>query len=376
MTPVVAVLHSEDVALDFLSVLTRHAADDVHVLIGTQAEHVVLPGGTPLAERLALLAPYVDPGRNTAPLPTPDTVADRLRELPEPQVWTHSPADHRARRARYGRSVVQAAGTAACAVGDNPHLQLVAERAEALDGAEVAAKVGFVVAHAGALLNSRVPDRLVTTERVPAVERFARLEREPADRLYALTASLSDDAAQVTDPWEFETSAYEVARLDATAAWVARWWFPGDGPLVEVGPCEGALSRRLADKGYTVHAAEPNPAFRARLETVPGVLATPDGLEELAKAGPSGAYLLSEMLYYGQDLDLLHRLPTDLLLISLAAERLNDTVWPWVREQSEWTVAERCELAAPALEFVCDGRAYLRKRGSRGLVLTRGGRRA
>ncbi|WP_049562356.1 hypothetical protein [Nonomuraea sp. SBT364] len=376
MTPVVAVLHAEDIALEFLSVLARHAGDDVHVLAGARAEPVVLPGGRPLAERLDLLAPHVDPGGNTAPLPATETLAARLRDVPEPEVWTHSPADHRSRRARFGRSVVHAAGVAACAVGDNPHLQLIADLAVSLDGAQAAAKLGFAAIHAAPLLNSRVADRLVTTDRVPAVERFVRLEPGPADRLYALTASLTDDAAQVADPWEFESSAYEGARLDATAAWVARWWVPDDGPVVEVGACEGALARRLVDKGYTVYAAEPNPAFHARLRTVPGVEATADGLEELAAGGPAGAYLLSEMLYYGQDLDLLHRLPANLLLISLAAERLNDTVWPWVREQSAWTVAERCELAAPALEFVCDGRAYLRKRGSRGLALTRTGGRA
>uniref|UniRef100_UPI000DE30996 SAM-dependent methyltransferase n=1 Tax=Nonomuraea lactucae TaxID=2249762 RepID=UPI000DE30996 len=278
-------------------------------------------------------------------------------------------------RARFGRTVVQAAGTATCSAGDSPHLQVVADLAAALDAGQLAAKLGFARRHAGSLLASRVPDRLITTERVPAVERFFRLPEEGADRLYALTSSLNDDAALVDDPWEFEASVYEASRLDATAAWVARSCAPDDGPIVEVGACQGALTARLAAKGYTVLAAEPNPAFRARLEAGPQVRVLRDSLEDLAarRGHPARAYLLSEMLYYGQDLDLLHELPTDLLMISLAGEWLNETIWPWVREQSTWRVAEWCELAAPALEFVCDGRAYLRKRGSRGLTLTRAG---
>ncbi|WP_205315112.1 hypothetical protein, partial [Nonomuraea lactucae] len=120
MTPVVAVLHPEDVALEFISVLARHAAHDIHVLLALTDETLVLPGGLPLPERLELLARYVDPGRNTAPLPSRERLAARLGGLRHPEVWTHSPADHRARRARFGRTVVQAAGTATCSAGDSP----------------------------------------------------------------------------------------------------------------------------------------------------------------------------------------------------------------------------------------------------------------
>lgn len=99
MLPVLAVLHAEDVALEFVSVLTRHPDDDVHVLVGVPAAALVLPGGLPLRERLGLLAPYVEPGRNTAAPPTPEQVAEALATLRAPVVWTHSPADHQIGRA-------------------------------------------------------------------------------------------------------------------------------------------------------------------------------------------------------------------------------------------------------------------------------------
>ncbi|MBB5080364.1 hypothetical protein [Nonomuraea endophytica] len=377
MLPVLAVLHAEDVALEFVSVLARHPDDDVHVLVGTPPAALVLPGGLPLRERLDLLAPYVEPGRNTAAPPAPEQVAAALDALPDPVVWTHSPADHRMRRARHGWTVARTAGAALCSAGDSAHLQVLADQAAALTPAEAAAKIEFVVRHGADLLASRVADRLVTTERVPSVERFFRVDAGQADRLYALTASLGEDAALADDPWEFRGSPYEMARLDATAAWVARWCVPEDGPVVEVGACQGALTARLLAKGYEVRAAEPNPLFRARLEREHGVAALPDSLEDLAahRRWPAKVYLLGEMLYYGQDLDVLHDLPAEVLLISLAEERMADTIWPWVREQDVWRVAERRELAPPALEQVCDGLAYVRKRGSRGLALTRNGAR-
>ncbi|MFI6498511.1 hypothetical protein [Nonomuraea typhae] len=371
MPTVLAVLHAEDVALEFVSVLNRHADEDVRVLVGVPAAELVLPGGLPLHERLELLAPWIEPGRNTADAPQPEWLAEHLP--PGTRVWTHSPADHRMRRGRFGWTVARVAGSVTCAVGDSPHLQILADRAVTLDRAQTAAKISFVARHGGALLDSKVADRLVTTDRVPAVERFFHVWQEEADRLYALTASLGDEAALADDPWEFRGSPYEAGRLDATAAWVARWAAPDDGPVVEVGACEGALTARLLAKGYTVRATEPNPLFRQRLEREQGIVALPDSLEDLAahRAHPARIYLLAEMLYYGQDLDLLHDLPAEMLLISLSGERMADTLWPWVRSQDVWRVTDRRELAAPALETVCDGLAYVRKRGSKGLALTR-----
>ncbi|MBB4918215.1 hypothetical protein [Streptosporangium saharense] len=377
MTAVIAVLHAEDVALEFLSVLRRHAEEDVGVVIGRPATRVTLPGGLSLRERLELLAPFVAPGGNTAALPGPEEVAGLLGGAPG-EVWTHSPADHRIRRARFGWTVSKAlTGRAVTySVGDNLFLQTVPGHVAGLTGAEAAAKIDFINRHAGELLRSRVPDRLVTTDRVPVVERFFTVDTERANRLYALISSLGEDAAVADDPWEFGRSPYEADRLDATAAWVGRWCAPGEGPLVEVGACEGELTRRLVGKGYTVQATEPNASFLARLrERDLGAELSQESLEELAvgRSRPAAAYLLIEMLYYDQDLALLDDLPTDRILLALETERLNDMVWPWLREQSVWRVAERVELAPPTLEFVCDDLAYLRKRGSRGLVLTRNG---
>ncbi|MDP9861259.1 MULTISPECIES: hypothetical protein [Streptosporangium] len=406
MAVVIAVLHAEDVALEFVSVLRRHADRDIRVIVGQSGAGVTLPAGLSPRERLRLLAPLVEPGGNTAALPSPEEVAGWL-DGPPAEVWTHSPADHRIRRARFGWTVSCAVPglTVTYSVGDNPFLQTVPGEVAALTGAEADIKIDFINRHAGELLRSRVADRLVTTDRVPVVERFFAADVTQANRLYALISSLGDDAAVADDPWEFGRSAYEADRLDATAAWVTRWCSPDDGPIVEVGACEGELTRRLAGKGYAVHATEPNAGFRARLAgrmrtgtgsgtgveagagspdtagAVPGVAGwpgaevSPDSLEDLAarRDRPAAAYLLIEMLYYDQDLALLDALPTDRVLIALESGRLNDLVWPWLRGQSVWRVAERLELAPPTLESVCDGLAYLRKRGSRGLVLTRAG---
>ncbi|MEU0478653.1 hypothetical protein ABZ260_05615 [Streptosporangium sp. NPDC006013] len=383
MTAVIAVLHAEDIALEFVSVLRDHAGQDVLVVVGQARASVTLPGGLSLRERLELLGPMVDPGGNTADLPAPADVAALLGEAPG-EIWTHSPADHRIRRARFGWIVSRAVSSLSlpavtCSVGDNPFLQTIPGTVTAITGAEAEVKIDFINRRAGGLLCSRVADRLVTTDRVPAVERFFTASAAQANRLYALISSLGDDAAVADDPWEFGRSAYEAERLDATAAWTARWCSPQDGPIVEVGACQGELTRRLAAKGYQVQATEPNAGFRARLaeRAEPGVEVLADSLEDLAAHGerPAAAYLLAEMLYYDQELALLDRLPTDLVLVALETGQLNERVWPWLREQSTWRVAERVELAPPTLESVCDGLAYLRKRGSRGLVLARMGRR-
>ncbi|GAA3412814.1 hypothetical protein [Streptosporangium vulgare] len=243
MTAVIAVLHAEDVALEFVSVLRDHADEDVLVIVGQARASVTLPAGLSLRERLELLGPLVEPGGNTAELPVPADVAALLVEAPASapgpgELWTHSPADHRIRRARFGwivsRAVSPFPGSSSppslslpavtCSVGDNPFLQTIPGTAAAITGAEAEAKIDFINRRAGELLRSRVADRLVTTDRVPAVERFFTASAEQANRLYALISSLGDDAAVADDPWEFGRSAYEAARLDATAAW--------DRPLV------------------------------------------------------------------------------------------------------------------------------------------------
>ncbi|MCX5203521.1 SAM-dependent methyltransferase [Streptomyces sp. NBC_00237] len=412
------VLRAEDAVLDFLSVTRGSASVDqeagehsgraapgsaggsapggaegspggaVRVLCCDVRQWIDLAPGTSLADRLAALAPHVrSPDARNDP-PDTEELSRLLREAAggrAARVWTHSPADNRRGRGRIGRDV--AAGDHGLpvrhAVGYSPYLQFVSDEDRPLDRDLIAAKLDFVNRHCAPLLSTDSPEFMIYTARVPAAERFfttaGAREREG---LFALLASLDDEAATVADPWEFETSPYERARLDATTAWVARHRAPDEGPLVEVGACEGALTVRLAAKGYPVDATEPNPLFRDRLarhlETgFDGVRVHEDALEGLAAVPrlPGSAYLLIEMLYYGQDLDLLDALPTDLVLLALEPAALAERVRPWLAGTSRWALADETVLVAPALEPVCGGRAYLSKRGSTGLVLRRTGAR-
>ncbi|MFF0742184.1 SAM-dependent methyltransferase [Streptomyces sp. NPDC004111] len=396
MLDLVVVLRAEDAVLDFLSVLTDPDGDgvregeaprEIRVLCCDTGQWIALPpDGTPY-DRLELLAPHLRAPDAPAASPGPKVLAALLTGAAEgrpARIWTHSPADNRRSRGRLGRDVAAAAHGLPVhhAVGYSPYLQFVSDEDRPLGRALVAAKLGFVNRHCGPLLSSDSPEFMVYTARVPATERFfAAGDPREREGLFALLASLDEEAATVADPWEFDSSAYERSRLDATTAWVARHRLPGDGPLVEVGACEGALTARLAAKGYAVDATEPNPLFRdrltARTETVPeGVRVHPYDLAELAdrsrEPGLAGtAYLLIEMLYYGQDPALLDDLPTDLVLLALEPATLDERVRPWLAATSRWETVEETVLVAPALEPVCGGRAYLSKRGSVGLALRR-----
>ncbi|RKE17962.1 hypothetical protein [Streptomyces sp. TLI_171] len=145
---------------------------------------------------------------------------------------------------------------------------------------------------------------------------------------------------------------YEAERLDATAAWVSRHRPPGSGALAELGAREGALTVRLLKAGYTVHAAEPDPALRARLfaalrgrarlRLTAGDLADPPPVRRRF-----GAVLLIDSLHPGQDLELLHALPTDLLFVALAPSALDGRLRPWLSAQQGWLLVEEVDLAAP-----------------------------
>ncbi|WP_228989134.1 nodulation S family protein [Streptomyces sp. DH8] len=381
MIDVVAVLRAEDAALDFLSVLGGEE-HEVHVLCGDTGEHLVLPAGRPLADRLDALAPLVRPVDEHAASPGTEALA-ALVEASDgggaARLWTHSPADTRRSRGRLGRDAADAAGGRPVlhAVGHSPYLQFISDLDRPLDRAGIAAKLAFANRHCAHLLSTASEEHVVRTGRVHATERFFAAGPEERERLFALLASLDEDAATVDDPWEFATSAYEAERLDTTVAWIAGHCPPGSGPLVEVGACEGALTARLVEKGFTVHAAEPNAAFRRRLTARAGETAHihPESLEELAaRPGlPGAAYLLIEMLYYGQDLDLLDRLPADLVFVALEPEALAAGLTPWLERTPRWEKADETPLVAPALETVCGGRAYLGKRGSIGVLLRRTG---
>ncbi|MFH9611014.1 hypothetical protein [Streptomyces sp. NPDC017448] len=378
MIDIVAVLRAEDAALDFLSVLGGEE-HEVHVLCGDTGERLVLPAGRPLADRLDALAPLVRPVDEHAASPGTEALA-ALVEASDgggaARLWTHSPADTRRSRGRLGRDAADAAGGRPVlhAVGHSPYLQFLSDLDRPLDRTEAAAKLAFVNRHCGHLLRTASEEHVVRTGRVHATERFFAAGPEERERLFALLASLDDDAAAVDDPWEFATSAYEAERLDTTVAWIAGHCPPGSGPLVEVGACEGALTARLVDKGFTVHATEPNAAFRRRLTARAGETAHvhPESLEELAaRPLPGAAYLLIEMLYYGQDLDLLDRLPAGLVFVALEPEALAAGLAPWLERTPHWEKADETPLVAPALETVCGGRAYLGKRGSIGVLLRR-----
>ncbi|MEW1614862.1 MULTISPECIES: hypothetical protein [unclassified Streptomyces] len=365
----------------------RDEGREVHVLIGDTAEHLVLPAGLPVAERLAALAGHIRPVHESAASPGPQALAALIEAAAQgapARLWTHSPADTRRSRGRLGRDAAAAAAVAPGggppvlhAVGHSPYLQFISDLDRPLDRAEVGAKLAFVNRHCGHLLRTDSAEYVVRTGRVHATERFFSAGPVERERLFALLASLDEDAASVPDPWEFATSAYEAERLDTTVAWIAGHCPPGSGPLVEVGACEGALTARLAEKGFTVHATEPNPAFRRRLTDRVGDTARvhPQPLEELAARPelPGAAYLLIEMLYYGQDLALLDRLPADLVFVALEPETLAARLTPWLESAPHWEKADETPLVAPALESVCGGRAYLSKRGSVGVLLRRTG---
>ncbi|MFB6983756.1 SAM-dependent methyltransferase [Streptomyces scopuliridis] len=393
MIDIVVVLRAEDAVLDFLSVLTDDGGGETRVILADRAETLILGAGVSAPERLALIASHVGPVTDGIASPGPGVLAALLRQAAAGRpcrIWTHSPADNRRSRGRLGRdtALARAAATEDAdlaraalrhAVGFSPYLQILSDLDRPLGRAHIAAKLDFVNGSCGHLLAEADPEFVVQTPRVPAVERFFDTDPDQRERLFALLASLDDEAASVVDPWEFGSSPYEARRLDATAAWVReRCAGAGSGgTLVEVGACEGALTHRLAAAGFTVRATEPNAVFRPRLTAAlagtDGVTVDGADLAELAKedAPRATAHLLIEMLYYGQDLALLDELATDLVFVALEPDALASRVRPWLERSATWRADEEIVLVPPQLETVCAGRAYLSKRGSVGLLLRR-----
>jgi hypothetical protein len=376
MIDVVAVVRPEDVVVDFLSVLDPGQGREVHLVIADRGAYLRLPAGVPLAGRLAPLAELVAAGSDGAKPFSPGSAADAIAlETGDvaATIWTHSPADTRAHRSRWGLDLAALVrAPVQHAIGDAHWFQWATDLDVPLDQPLIEAKLDFVNTHCADLLRTddAEDENALITRRLPSLERFFASTPEERARLFALMGSMGNEAALVPDPWEFETSQYEKERLDATAAWVRSHLDPAAGPVIEVGACEGALTRRLLHDGYTVDATEPNPIFLARLhEQVEGyVRIFPHSFEELTTTArlTGSAYLLIEMLYYGQDLTLLDRFPTDRVFVSMEPAELADQLWP-----SAWTVEQELDLVLPRFEAVVGGRAYLRKRGSRGLLLRR-----
>lgn len=282
-------------------------------------------------------------------------------------VWTHNPADSRERRRRWGHELAGLVRAPVLhAVGDAVRFQWTTDLHRPLDPPLVEAKLDFVNTYCADLLRlGAEDDDALLTRRIPAVERFFGSIPEERRRLFAI-------ADGDTDPWELATSQYELERLDATTVWVRAQLDPAAGHVIEVGACEGALTRRLLEAGYTVDATEPNPLFLERLQLLgPGageLRIHPHSFEELGTTRrlTGSAYLLIELLYGGQDLGLLSRFPTDRLFVALEPAALDRLVWPIA-----WSVEEEVELVLPRVEPVAGGRAYVRKPGSRGLLLRR-----
>ncbi|MEV8335869.1 SAM-dependent methyltransferase [Streptomyces niveus] len=379
MIDIVVVLRAEDVVLDFLSVLTD---GESALVLADHGRTLAFPAGRSPAERLAEIARHVRPADDGARSPGPGALAELVREAGgdrDARVWTHSPADNRRSRGKVGRdTAIGCAGREVRhAVGYSPFLQVVSDIDRPLERELVATKLDFVNRACEHLLTEQSAEYVVQTPHIPATERFFHTDADERERLFALLASLDDEAASVPDPWEFGSSPYEKDRLDATAAWVLGHRAGTGDSLVEVGACEGALTHRLAAAGRTVHATEPNPLFRTRLsEAVRGtesVRVSADDLAALTEEGRprAGAHLLIEMLYYGQDLGLLDRLPTDHVFVALEPATMDTLLRPWLAASATWRKVESVRLVPPRVETVCAGRAYLIKRGSDGLLLRR-----
>jgi hypothetical protein len=376
MIDVVAVTRPEDVVVDFLSVLDPGSGREVHLVIADRGAYLKLPAGVPLAGRLAPLAELLQTSGEGAKSFSPGSAADAIAlETGDvaATIWTHSPADTRESRGRWALDLAAAVRRAPVrhAVGDGHWLQWKTDLDVRLEQPLIDAKLDFINTHCAELLRLDEEDEnALLTRRIQSVERFFESDADERARLFALMGSMSADAAIVPDPWEFATSQYEIERLDATAAWVRKHLDPVAGRVIEVGACEGALTRRLLADGYSVDATEPNLVFLARLrENVDGdVRIHSHSFEELTTTRrlTSSAYLLIEMLYYGQDLTLLDRFPTDRLFVSMEPDELAQQVWP-----AAWSVEQELELVGPRVETVVGGRAYLRKRGSRGILLRR-----
>ncbi|MEV8373901.1 SAM-dependent methyltransferase [Kribbella sp. NPDC056861] len=376
MIDVVAVLRPEDVVIDFLSVLDPGSGRETHLVIADRGAYLRLPAGVPLAGRLAPLAELLQTSGEGAKPFSPESAADAIAlETGDvaATVWTHSPADARERRGQWGLDLAAAVRRAPVrhAVGDALLFQWRTELDVQLDQPLIDAKLDFVNTHCADLLQlGEDDDDALPTRRIQSVERFFDSDPDERARLFALMSSLSSNAAIVEDPWEFATSQYEIERLDATADWVRGHLDPVAGRVIELGACEGALTRRLLRDGYSVDATEPNQTFLARLRAgVDGdVRIHRHSFEELTTTRrlTGSAYLLIEMLYYGQNLTLLDRFPTDRVFVSMEPEKLARQNW-----SSSWSIEEELDLVLPRIEPVAGGRAYLRKRGSRGILLRR-----
>ncbi|MXG25989.1 SAM-dependent methyltransferase [Streptomyces sp. YIM 132580] len=293
-------------------------------------------------------------------------------------LWAHNPADWRAPQARSGLLAARSAGgrPVRYAVGHAGHSQFAVDHAHPLDARLLGAKLDAL---------NRLPPRLLTddgerprviTATAPSCEQFFTLGAQQAEHLYYLLYAPLGQVEVPPDPWGLDTSAYERERLTATSHWV-RETLGGTGfTVVEPGACEGALTASLRERGLTVIPTEPHDEFRRRLSRRLGHAdVRADTVEELAgeRHLPADAYLLAEIFYYLDDISVVDSLPTDLLLVTSSPEFIESSVRPWFSGpgKEKWRQDGEHTLVPPRMDFLVEGVAYQRKRGSVGLVYRR-----
>ncbi|MBD0708723.1 MULTISPECIES: SAM-dependent methyltransferase [unclassified Streptomyces] len=344
------------------------------VLTGHGGRIIDLPPG-PLEKRAGILLREAGPSGPAGPPEVPDRASGWERDA---MWWAHNPADWRAPQARSGLLAARAADGRPIrhAVGHAGHSQFVVDRAHPLDGRQLNAKLDALNSLPPHLLAGDGEEQRVTTATVASCERFFGITPRQAEHLYYLLYAPLGEVRVPADPWGLDTSAYERDRLDATRDWV-RETLGGTGfTVVEPGACEGALTAPLRATGLTVIPTEPHDEFRRRLSRrLDGADIPPDTVEELAEKHrfPADAYLLAEILYYLDDISVVHGLPTDLLLLTSSPEFIESSVRPWFSGPGgdEWRLTGERTLVAPRMDFLVPGVAYQRKRGSVGLVYRR-----
>jgi SAM-dependent methyltransferase len=104
---------------------------------------------------------------------------------------------------------------------------------------------------------------------------------------------------QDPDPWNYETSAYELAKYDRTLAALGTRRY---SRALEVGCSIGVLTAKLAPRCVDVVALEPSPTAlaraRERLRGEPHVELRLGAIPEGIPAGPFDLVICSEVLYY------------------------------------------------------------------------------
>ncbi len=364
-----------DVLSEFLSILDSPDEKVRVVLTGLGGRTVELPpeGLEARVERLLREAAPGDPAA------VPD--APVLGPAAEDGAvwWAHNPADWRAEQARSGLLAARAAGgrPVRYAVGHAGHSQFAVDRAHPLDGRLLGVKLDALNRLPPELLSGageRQPQ--VITATAPSCEQFFSLGPGQAEHLHYLLYAPLGHVEVPPDPWGLDTSAYERERVAATTRWVRETLGGTDFTVVEPGACEGALTAPLRASGLTVTATEPHDEFRRRLSGRLGTTGlTADTLEELASKRhfPADAYLLAEIFYYIDDISVVDGLPTDLLLITSSPEFIESSLLPWFSGpgKGKWRLTGRRTLVPPRMDFLVEGVAYQRKRGSVGLVCRR-----